>query len=278
MAIPSFDELFNPVLKALRQLGGSASVSEIEETVISILKLTEEDIAEIHRGSTTKLSYRLAWARNYLKRYGLLENSSRGVWSLTTKGKEVTQVNKKEVEKEVRALDKKVESVEEKVAEGREPDEESVTWQEKLLEQMMKLSSDAFERLCQRILRESGFVQVEVTGKSGDGGIDGKGIVKMGGLISFHVIFQCKRFSGSVSSQQVRDFRGAKEGRADKGLLITTGTYTREAKKEATRDGATPIDLIDGDQLVEKMKELELGITIKQEEVVEINEEWFQSF
>lgn len=126
-------------------------------------------------------------------------------------------------------------------------------------------------------MRESGFFQVEVTGKSGDGGIDGKGIVRVSGLLSFHVIFQCKRYKGSVTPSQIRDFRGAMQGRADKGLIITTGRFTREAIKEATRDGAPPIDLIDGELLCDKLKELKLGINIQMTETIEIKNDWFNN-
>lgn len=278
MAIPTYDNLFNPVIKALHELGGSGSVSEIDEKVAEILGLTEEEVNEIHRGNRTKLGYRLAWARNYLKRYGVLENSSRGVWALTAKGLKTKSVNKDEVNRFVKTLDRESESIEEGITEGVSPEKAPKLWQEELLDQLLELSPDAFERLCQRVLRESGFVQVEVTGRSGDGGIDGRGIIKIGGLLSFHIIFQCKRYNGSVSSQQIRDFRGAMVGRADKGLFITTGTFTRDARQEATRDGAPPVDLIEGDDLVEKMRELKLGVRIDTEEVVSIDKDWFKSF
>lgn len=278
MAIPTYDNLFNPTIKALHELGGSGSVSEIEDKVAKILKLSDEEVNEIHRGNRTKLSYRLAWARNYLKRYGLLENSSRGIWALTAKGSATHSVNKDEVNRAVKELDKVFGSVEEKVDEGVSPEKAPKLWQEEMLDELLKLSPNAFERLCQRILREAGFVQVEVTGRSGDGGIDGRGIIKMGGLLGFRIIFQCKRYSGSVSAQQIRDFRGAMVGRADKGLFITTGTFTRDAKQEAVRDGAPPIDLIEGDDLVEKMRELKLGLNVKTEETVEVDREWFKSF
>ncbi len=278
MAIPTYDNLFNPVIKALHDLDGSGSVSEIDEKVAEILKLREDEINEIHRGNRTKISYRLAWARNYLKRYGVLENSSRGVWALTAKGWETQKVDKDEVNKFVKLLDRELESIESEVADGGEPEKSPKLWEESLLEELLGLTPESFERLCQRILRESGFVQVEVTGRSGDGGIDGRGIIKIAGLLSFHIIFQCKRYTGSVSSQQIRDFRGAMVGRADKGLFITTGTFTRDAKQEASRDGAPPIDLLDGDSLVEKMKELRLGVKVKNTETVEIDSEWFKNF
>lgn len=278
MTIPTFDDLFNPVIKALHALGGSGSVREIEEKVADILQLSEDEINEIHRGNRTKLSYRLAWSRNYLKRFGVLENSSRGVWALTLKGRETQNIEKDKVNNFVRTLDRESESIESEVAEGGEPENAPKFWEEKLLEKLLQLSPEAFERLCQRILRESGFIEVEVTGRSGDGGIDGRGIIKIGGLLSFRVIFQCKRYAGSISSQQVRDFRGAMVGRADKGLFITTGTFTRDAKQEASRDGAPPIDFLEGNDLVEKLRELKIGVKVKTEEVFEVDEEWFSNF
>ena len=269
MAVPKFDELFNPLLTAMHKLGGSASITEQVDEVLSILDLSEEDASHIHRGNTTKLEYRLAWARNYLKRFGLLDNSSRGVWALTSEGQKNREVDKEAVKKTVRSLDQR------EKGNGKEPteisDTEDTTWEEELLDIVKSLAPDTFERLCQRVLRESGFTHVEVTGKSGDGGIDGKGVVRLGGLLSFHVIFQCKRWQGSVSSSIVRDFRGAMVGRADKGLLITTGTFTKGARSEAQRDGAPPIDLVDGDTFAKKLKELRLGVEVKEsilEEVV----------
>lgn len=135
-----------------------------------------------------------------------------------------------------------------------------------------------FEKLVQRVLRESGFTQVEVTGRTDDGGIDGRGIARIHGLMSFHVLFQCKRYKGSVSTGEIRDFRGAMVGRADKGLFISTGTFTPAAVKEATRDGAPPIDLIDGTELAEKLKELGLGVRKEIVEIPRVDERWFDEF
>jgi len=137
-----------------------------------------------------------------------------------------------------------------------------------------KLSPESFEKLTQRLLRESGFIQVEVTGRSGDGGIDGRGIARMHGFMSFHVLFQCKRYKGSVGAGETRDFRGAMVGRADKGLFITTGSFSPAAVKEATRDGAPPIDLVDGIELADKLKELGLGVRREMIESITIDDEW----
>jgi restriction system protein len=258
MPVPTYDGLFNPLLRAMRELGGSASVSEQENKVTELLNLSDAEASEIHRGNRTKLSYRLAWARNYLKRAGLLENSARGVWALTGKGRAAERVDAKTINRLVKSLDADPQSAAEKEDKDAAPPE--LRWEDEALETIKQISPKAFEALCQRVLRESGFIQVEVTGRSGDGGIDGRGVVRVSGILSFHVIFQCKRYKDTVSASVVRDFRGAMVGRADKGLLITTGTFTRDARAEAQRDGAPPLDLIDGEELVQKLKDLHLGV------------------
>lgn len=277
-----FDDLFNPLLHALHKLGGAGNILEIEEQVATILNLNDKQLNEIHRGNTTKFSYRLAWARNYLKLYGLLENSSRGVWALTELGLKTESVDKNIVKKKVVTDDKKARLIKKAAnankffSEHHEVDEiQNLTWREDLIELLKEISPDAFERICQRLLRELGFQNVEVTGRSNDGGIDGKGLLKVS-ILSFHVIFQAKRYKGTVSPSIVRDFRGAMIGRADKGLIITTGTFSREAKREAARDGANPIDLIDGIELAQKIKDLRMGIEVELIEKVNINSEWFK--
>jgi restriction system protein len=277
-SLPTYDAMMNPLLRAMKELGGSGTVEEINSKVAEILGLHDEQLDILHdskRGGQTEFEYRLAWTRSYLKRYGILENSSRSVWALTPEGRNLAELNEKEVVRVVR------EQLRAERLEPNEVDEDSktLTWQEELLETLMKTEPAAFERLIQRFLRESGFIQVEVTGRSGDGGIDGRGILRLGGLLSFHVIFQCKRWQGAVGASQVRDFRGAMVGRADKGLLVTTGTFTKDAVREATRDGAPAIDLIDGDQLVEKLRELALGVKTEkiQVEKVSVDKNWFAS-
>jgi restriction system protein len=278
MPIPSHDGLFNPLLRAMRELGGSASVSEQEDRVAKLLNLSDEEASEIHRGNRTKLSYRLAWARNYLKRAGLLDNSARGVWALTAKGKTADNVDPKTINRWVKSLDAEAQaSTSEK--EDKEESPPELRWEDRALETIKQITPKAFETLCQRLLRESGFIQVEVTGRSGDGGIDGRGVVRLGGMLSFHVIFQCKRYKDTVSASVVRDFRGAMVGRADKGLLITTGTFTRDARAEAQRDGAPPLDLLDGEELVQKLRDLRLGIEVVPRviEDIRVNVNWFRN-
>ena len=283
--MPTFDSLMNPLLKALIQLGGSGSIDEIYEKVAEIEEIDEEILSVPHnpeKSNQTEVAYRLAWARTYLRKYGFLENSSRGIWTLTQKAKDEKEVTPSKVLKYVRELDKNEPIQEKKKADARieladnEAPEEAKAWREELHHLLtQEISPDAFERLTQRLLRESGFVQVEVTGKTGDGGIDGKGIARINGLMSFHVIFQCKKYQGSVSAGAIRDFRGAMVGRADKGLFITTGTFTPAAIKEATRDGAPPVDLVDGENLAEKLKELNLGVKTEMVEKVSLDKQWF---
>lgn len=272
MTVPKFDELFNPVLDAIRQLGGSASLSELNDLVGANLHLSNEVLSQPHKdGRSTELQYRLAWSRTYLKAYGLLSNSGRGVWHLTPQGRNVDSVDPRTVTRFVRSLTSRAKAPTNEDVLADEVETVQVdTWREVLLARLLDLPPSIFERLAQRILRESGFTQVDVTGRSGDGGIDGTGVVQLGGLLSFPVLFQCKRYGGSVGASAVRDFRGAMVGRTDRGLIITTGTFTRDARLEATRDGAPLIDLVDGEQLLEKLKELRLGVQVSERTVEEV--------
>ncbi|WP_047539928.1 restriction endonuclease [Methylotenera versatilis] len=280
--LPSFDELMIPLVGALNELGGSGSIEEIYSKVIEITKFSENILNQLHdpeKSSQTEIGYRLAWARTYLKKFGFLENSSRGVWALTEKARNNPVFSPLEVVTYVRGLDKIQQNNEQlQINDVLIEAVEEASWKQQLSVVLtQKLDPSAFERLIQRLLRESGFVQVEVTGKTGDGGIDGKGIARINGFMSFHVLFQCKRYKGSVGASEIRDFRGAMVGRADKGLFITTGTFTAAALKEATRDGAPPIDLVDGDELADKLRELELGMKIELVEKITIDESWFES-
>jgi restriction system protein len=279
--IPRYESLFSPTVEALQILGGSGTTDEIYDKVVEILGLPE-DVTAVPHGDTgrTEVEYQLAWSRTYLKKSGLLENSARGVWSLTPAAKNLDKLDPREITKAFRASTKSHGS-DTSTSNGRdvtaeEAELEAVQWEVRLHHVLMSLQPAAFERLIQRLLRESGFIQVQVTGKSGDGGIDGIGIARINGFLSFHVLFQCKRYQGSVTPSQIRDFRGAMQGRTDKGLFVTTGTFTRDAVTEATRDGAPPIDLIDGEQLVHRLKELGLGVKVKMIEAVEVDTDWLE--
>ena len=277
-SVPTFDSMLLPTVQALQLLGGSGTTEEIYEKVVQLLSVPDK-VLEILYGNTSQseVEYRLAWSRTYLKKYGLLQNSARGVWSLISTSINLADLDAKEIVRSDREADKSKSTSSSSLDEavGAIETLEALAWHHQLHTTLLSLDPSAFERLAQRLLRESGFIQVQVTGKAGDGGIDGVGIARINGFLSFHVLFQCKRYQGSVTAGQIRDFRGAMQGRTDKGLFITTGTFTRDAIKEATRDGAPPIDLIDGEQLVERLKELGLGVKITMIESVEVDVGWF---
>lgn len=288
--VPQYHELLWPAVQSVFELGGSASIGEIVETVIKREGFSDEQQAVLHNdGPETEIGYRLAWGRTYLKRMGLLTNSARGVWALTDDGTTLLTdraLTDDERRDRVRALWSSYVVTLRKARKSRPSrdqvdevpaeltDRDAPTWKEQLLDAMMAMPPAGFERLARRLLREADFASVNVTGQSGDGGIDGLGVYRLG-LVSFPVFFQCKRYRGSVSPSAVRDFRGAMAGRGDKGLLITTGTFTADAKKEATRDGAPPVDLIDGDRLCELLKKYDLGVHTRQVEEVDVDGSFF---
>jgi restriction system protein len=274
--LPKFDTLMLPTIAALKKLGGSASNDELEDTISEALGISDEQRAVLSRKkSTREFAYRLAWARSYLKRYGAITNSSRGVWSLSDKGERLSAADVENIKREVRAY------IASKPLNGAVPlsgdgaTEAGTDWDE-LLGILQGMNPTAFERLCQRLLREAGFTSVEVTGRSNDGGIDGFGQLRVG-LISFRVLFQCKRWKGTVGSNVVRDFRGAMSGRADKGIIITTGSFTSEAKREAARDGAAAIDLIDGEELCNHLERLSLGVSTETVVTTKVEAAFFQA-
>lgn len=279
--IPSYYDLLWPTLQAVIAIDGSGRIDEINRTVVEREGYSEDQQAVLHGdGPQTEIEYRLAWGRTYLKGMGLLINSARGVWSVAEKGRQVSadqlgdlhaQYTRRTRTRSRQRRHDKAAEIAEGVDTGAERD-----WKEELLDVLLQAPPDRFERLARRLLREAGFINTTVTGKSGDGGIDGVGAYRVS-LISFTVFFQCKRYAGSVGAGAVRDFRGAMTGRGDKGLLLTTGSFTADAKQEATRDGAPPIDLIDGYALCDLLKQYQLGVdtTVRQIEEADLDPRFF---
>lgn len=273
--IPRYNKLIMPAFTALKELGGSGTNDEILNQVIKDLNIPDEvaDITHMGKVNQSELSYQLAWARTYLSKYGVIQNSARSVWSITPEFVGVDVLDEKEI----------VASVVKKNAEKRNkattttttddiPEDDDPTnddeeypdeikpWKEKLAEILQSMNPYGFERLTQRVLRECGFSQVEVTKKSGDGGIDGTGKLKINGIFSFNVAFQCKRYSGVVGAPDIRDFRGSLTTNIEKGLFITTGTFSKAAREEACSSGKQQIDLLDGEEFINKLTEYEIGV------------------
>ena len=277
---PQFIRYFQPVISALIELGGSGRPGEVEDVITEQLGLSEKDKNEQIPSGQSRFSNKVNWARFYLAKAGLIDSSTRGVWSLTEKGRTAilapaeafdlfNQIHKQFTIERRKSKVEKV--IEEDVSSPEEIDHRST-----LMNILSNLPAGGFERLCQRLLRESGFEKVQITGKSGDGGLDGIGILQMNAFVSFKVLFQCKRYAGSVTPSQVRDFRGAMMGRADKGIILTTGTFTVDARKEAVRDGVPPIELVDGEKLVDMFEMLELGL--KPKKAYEVDSVFFDEF
>jgi restriction system protein len=260
VTIPSTTHFFWPTLEVFQEAGGALTNDESADLVIERMGLTEEQQAVTYRTGSLA-AYRVAWARTNLKRCGYLTNEDRAVWAITPEGRSATEEDLKQRLREVRRADRKAREA--RASDDEDADEEALgepTWQDQLLGLMATMPPDAFERLCGRILRKAGFINVEVLGRPSDGGIDGVGVYRLS-LVSFRVYFQCKRYASAVRASTVRDFRGAMVGRGDQGLLITTSHFTRDAEREAEREGATPIELVDGERLCELMLEHRVGLT-----------------
>jgi restriction system protein len=271
---PQVRFFYEPTLRALNELGGSGSNEEIYNRVVAITNLTNDVLDAMHNFTMTEVEYRLAWARTYLKNYGAIENSKHRVWSLTAKGakmlrdgnidvKEIYNFTAKKQNRTVVASDDDVAEI------------EPVNWREQITNILLNLDPYAFERLAQRLLRECGFSDVQVTRRSGDGGIDGTGKLRIQGIFSFNVAFQCKRYKGQVGAGAIRDFRGSLGTNIEKGVLITTGAFTKAAKEEASSEGKRLIDLMDGEELINKLAEY--GIGLNEVKSYEVDEDFFNS-
>ena len=286
-----FVRYMSPILESLRELGGSARPREVYDSVARKLEISDAERDEENRSGTSRFENEVAWARFYLVRTGYLDSSKRGVWSLTDLGREAGALTSKDVDDIFSAVQTQkrelaatrtqedilaTDTVVNDQTETATPESAAGDYREQTLEILLGLPPAGFERLCQRLLRESGFQQVKVTGKTGDGGIDGIGILQINPFVTFKVIFQCKRWTNVVGSPTVRDFRGAMMGRAEKGIILSTGTFSSEAQAEAVRDGVPPIELVDGSTLIALLEELELGLTPRK--TYEVDFKFFEEF
>lgn len=290
MGGPKFVRFFSPVIEALKELGGSGRPVEVRDVIARQLNISEQERTDLLDGGAPRFDNEVAWARFYLVKAGLVDSSRRGVWSLSDKGRAIESLSYDEALNIFKQVHSEFQGErdsntvelqpEEAIGETIAPNDTAVnddsSYRKKLLEILTSLPPSGFERLCQRLLRESGFEQVVVTGRSGDGGIDGQGILQVNPFVSFKILFQCKRYTGSVTVSQVRDFRGAMMGRADKGIILTTGTFTSDAQKEAVRDGVPPIELVHGEKLLDMFERLELGLTSRT--TYDVDHHFFQEF
>ena len=287
--LPRHDGLFWPVVQALQKLEGSADNNQLVETVSDMLGLADELTAVPHKdGPQSEIGYRIAWVKTWLKWGGVVDNPQRAVWVLTEAGRKATSADIEAVRTKLRsnpAARRKKSEATQNDADPLPPENQNDElseyddgdWQNRLLGIIKEMSPDAFERLSRLLLLRLGFSQVEVVGRSGDGGIDLLGVVKVNGVLSFRVLAQCKRYKDTVGPGDLRNFRGAMQGRTDKGIFITSGRFTGEARKESSRDGVPEIDLVDGEALTLLLKDLKMGVETKMIEVVSIQPEYYLS-
>ena len=287
--LPKHDELFWPVVRALRQLDGSADNEQLVEKVSELLEIDDELTAIPHKaGPQTEIGYRIAWVKSWLKWGGMVDNPRRAVWVLTELGRGAAEdeVNAVRQRRRAEAAQKRKAKLSrahindsddlDEAPSSEELDQfKDDDWQNELLDIIRGIEAQAFERLARQLLLSLGFSHVEVVGKSGDGGIDLLGVVKINDVLTFRVLAQCKRYKGTVAPKDIRDFRGAMQGRTDKGIYITSGRYSRDARKEASRDGVPEIDLVDGEGLANLLKRLQMGVETKLVERVIIRKEFF---
>lgn len=277
--IPNYATLIEATFSALKILGGSGKNDEINSKVAEILELSNEvqDVPHLNSSSLSEVNYRCAWARTILKNYGALENSARSVWTIKPEFTSIDSVDGATVEKFRNIKNKnkqKYDTAEEKMEEqGVDVPEEVKPWRKRLYEVLINMDPYGFERLTQRVLRECGFTNVVVTKKSGDGGIDGTGKLKINGIFSFNIAFQCKRYQGSVGAGDIRDFRGSLTTDIEKGVFITTGSFSKPAIEEASNPGKQQIDLIDGEEFITKLAEFRIGVNEIKD--YEIDEQFF---
>ncbi len=270
---------YGPILDALREAGGEAPAREIARKVADLLVGgTAERDRELKSGGNAAEN-EVAWARNNLRAAGLIDGSTRGIWRLTELGwkTHLTLEQAREIGRHDKIVGRQAPDESEPPEDDAEQHHGDATQQSlSLIETIRELPPRGFERLCQRILRELGFAEVVVTGRSGDGGIDGHGVLKVNELVSFQVLFQCKRYQGSVNSGEIRNFRGAMSGRTDLGIFLTTGLFTSDAQREAVRDGVPTIELVDKDRLIALMESKQIGV--KPRTVYDVDHEFFDLF
>ena len=286
--LPTHNELFWPVVRALRQLDGSSDNEQLLEKVVEILGVTDELAAILHKsGPQTELGYRIAWVKSWLKWGEIVDNPQRGIWVLTKQGRSANEEEINEVPRRRRAEksskqkgmpDEPLQAVED--IDQAPPSDELEEfgddgWRNVLLDVIKGMEASAFERLARLLLLRLGFSHVDLVGRSGDGGIDLIGSVRLNNVLSFRVLAQCKRYKDTVGPGDIRNFRGAMQGRTDKGIFITSGRYTREARNEASRDGVPAIDLVDGEAFTTLLKDMNMGVETRMVERVIVNPEFF---
>ena len=286
--IPVAQEFLEPQWRALKELG-SATLDELAEWVANDMGLNEEQTSLMHKnGPRHEYEYRMAWARTYLKKTGYVTNPRMGLWTNTTQGNLAESIDAADIISQCRKMDKENREAKKKLYSEDSSDEDPTDfeihedeseWMDLLIAKVMDMSPTAFEKLCRRLLQEVGFEDVKVTKQSNDGGVDGHGKLRTKDLFTQQVAFQSKRYKpgNTLGSKIIREFRGSIEGKTTMGVIITTSSFTKEARKEAVRPGARAINLLNGTELCDLMKKYNIGVKTSTKEEVSIESDFFDS-
>lgn len=300
MSIPDFQSIMLPLLKFASDKKEHTKQDSLDH-ISELFKLTEEEKKELlPSGKQRIISNRIGWARTYMSKAGLLESQRRGFFKITQRGLDVlaknpSKINVKSLERfpefvEFRTLKKeqKVNLLTTDLAKELEevtPDELievgfnqiNSALGEDLLDKLRTSEPSFFEQVVLQLLTGMGYGTGEVTGRSGDGGMDG--FVNQDPLGLDKIFFQAKRFAETtpVSASMLRDFVGSLELRGvNKGVFITTSKFPPDAKTIITRTHKS-IVLIDGLELVVLMIRHNIGVaTNKTYEIKRIDSDFFQ--
>lgn len=287
---PKFVQYFQPVIDGLRDLGSSAKPKEVYAWIAEHHDIPKAEIEGTTKGGQSKFENKVGWARFYLAKAGMIDTEQRGVWVLTEKGRKAKLSHTEAYDlfktihdgfprndgKDAKAEPKTI--VEDEDASA--PDENTYLNQDEIQERLVDilkgLTPKGFEEFCARLLRHIGFENVKVTGESGDQGIDGEGYLLINRFVRTKVMFQSKRYDKTVGPEKIREFRGAIQGKAERGIFLTTGTFTKGARETAAQENATAIELVDIDRLLELLIEENLGV--RETKALTIEADFFSAY
>jgi restriction system protein len=285
-----FVKWMGPILDVLRQLGGSGTPKEVVEGIIESLQIPEAKVEEKLKSGMPRFHNQVYWARQYLVWEGFLDSTKKGIWTLTPAAQNLTlseeesrviflkwvKIYADRRKNKITSETKDYKNIEE--IDIDESTSEKENHRQGLIRILRSMSYQNFEKFSLLLLRENDFEDLKLTGGSKDEGIDGMGILRINPFVSFRVMFQCKKYGekNSVSRVHIADFRNAMLGRADKGIFITTSYFTKDAEKEASREGVPPVELVDADKLIEMIEKTELGV--KPITTFEIDHDFFKSY
>jgi len=266
---PRFVRYLDPILGALDEYGGSATPQQVKEMIARDLNLPIEVTTRRLRSGLYQYSNDVDQAKYYLAAAGYIDSSQWGRWTLTEIGFDGLDEDAGEHLALYRKLYRQFAETRKGRRLGQRNEDEnrrrSTTDADALpknptLAAIHAMEPAIFEYLCVKLLRTMGLESVTVTGATRDKGIDGVGVLQVMRFLRFRILFQAKRYAGDIYASQVRDFRGAIQGRSDRGIFITTGTFTPEARAEAMRDGVPPVELVDGEELAGLVDRLQINL------------------